>query len=95
MRNAPHTRQQASTPGPAVVAVCDSATLRIQRACAGPDSTGACPEVAVGEIVPCAGCLLYGTVFGESSPYRVGSQMTLCPVLLASMVGAEESPVAV
>lgn len=75
-----------------IVAVCDSTTLRVNRVCTGPDSTGACPQVAIGEVVPCAGCLLYSSVFGESSSYRVGSQMTLCPVLLAAMVHAEELP---
>ncbi len=87
----PHTTHPRKSAKPAVVAVCDSATLRIERICSGPDSSGACPEVEVGEIIPCAGCLLYGRAFGESSPYRVGSQMTLCPVLLASLVSAEES----
>jgi hypothetical protein len=51
--------------------------------CRGPDSDGSCPRVGVGEVVPCAGCILQPASAGERRPYLVSRQATLCPVTLA------------
>ena len=49
--------------------------------CTGPTSTGACARVGIGEKVACAGGVL--TCLDEpSDPYRVPSQLTLCPITL-------------
>jgi len=51
--------------------------------CAGPRPDGACPRVAVGAVLPCAGCLLVPAGAELSAAYPVAGQMTLCPVTLA------------
>lgn len=51
--------------------------------CAGPDAHGLCPQVALGEVVPCAGCTLAAGGHGSWLPYAVAHGETTCPVTLA------------
>jgi hypothetical protein len=51
--------------------------------CIGPDADGRCPRVEVGEVLPCAGCLLLPRGAALSAGYPVDVHMTLCPVTLA------------
>lgn len=51
--------------------------------CAGPKADGSCPRVAVGEVLPCAGCILEPRGADLDEGYPVTAHMTMCPVTLA------------
>jgi hypothetical protein len=51
--------------------------------CGGPSADGACPRVAIGETIPCAGYELALSGARDARPYEVSQRMTLCPVTLA------------
>lgn len=61
----------------------DPATGAEVSRCVGPRPDGSCPRVAVGAVLPCAGCLLVPAGAAFSAAYPVAQQMTLCPVTLA------------
>ena len=67
----------------------DRETHRVIARCSGPDERGACPRVAPGEVLPCAGCELLATDAPHGVPYPVGLTMTLCPVTLAQVLGTD------
>lgn len=56
--------------------------------CAGPDSRGMCPLVALGEVVPCAGLSLTADGHGSWLPYAVPGGETTCPVTMALALAA-------
>lgn len=64
----------------------DPVTGDVVSRCNGPRADGACPRVAVGEVLPCAGCILAPANAGSAAGYPVSTQMTLCPVTLALAV---------
>lgn len=59
----------------------DPTTHAVAWNCQGPDERGACPRVAIGEMVPCIGLWL-ANPDALSNPYTVPKGMTLCPVTL-------------
>lgn len=65
--------------------ILEGATGRETDRCTGPAADGSCPRVAIGDILPCAGCVLALAVDGgEAVPYPVSRQATLCPVTVAA-----------
>ena len=61
----------------------DPATGAEVARCIGPRPDGACPRVGIGDVLPCAGCLLAPAGADLAAAYPVAAQMTLCPVTLA------------
>lgn len=61
----------------------DLVTHRIAGGCAGPSADGACPRVAIGGIIPCAGYALIPSGAPDASPYTVSPHMSLCPQTVA------------
>ena len=68
--------------------ILEGGTGRETDRCTGPAADGSCPRVAIGDILPCAGCVLAPAVIGpEALPYEVSRRATLCPVTLAAAMG--------
>jgi hypothetical protein len=65
------------------ILILDLATHRIAGACSGPSADGACPRVAVGGVIPCAGYAIVPAGARDAWPYTVSPQMTLCPRTVA------------
>ena len=61
----------------------DLVTHRIAGGCGGPSADGACPRVAIGGIIPCAGYAIVPVGARDARPYTVSPQMTLCPRTVA------------
>ena len=65
--------------------IVDAATGEDIGRCTGPAADGSCPRVAVGNILPCSGCVLVPLHAAEAAiPYAVSGQATLCPVTVAA-----------
>jgi hypothetical protein len=71
--------------GPDILIV-DRANHQPVVACSGPDASGACPLVAQGTPVPCAGMDVVPAAAPDSTPFFVSCQMTLCPRTLAEAI---------
>lgn len=56
--------------------------------CAGPDPRGACPRAHLGDVIPCAGCLLTPDGHGAWLPYAVPAGETMCPLTMALALAA-------
>jgi hypothetical protein len=65
------------------ILILDPATNHLVGGCGGPSLDGACPRVAVGGIIPCAGYAIVPAGAGSARPYTVSPQMTLCPRTVA------------
>lgn len=74
--------------------ILDEATGREVQRCAGPAADGSCPQVAIGDLLPCAGHALVpnGSSAG-AQPYAVSGQATLCPVTLAAALAVTSDAV--
>jgi hypothetical protein len=64
-------------------------THRVVGSCSGPSANGACPRVAIGEMIPCAGYELALSGARDTRPYEVSPRMTLCPVTVAEALAVE------
>ena len=61
--------------------------------CVGPAEDGSCPRVKIGDVIPCAGCVLRSAHSRIPTEYLVSTHATLCPVTLgAALVEPELSP---
>ena len=58
--------------------------------CHGPANDESCPSVRIGEVIPCAGCILSG--IGANRRYPVARTATLCPVTLARVLDVDFEP---
>ncbi len=58
-------------------------TGRLVGRCDGPAPRGACPRVAMGDVVPCAGDSLAPDGPGRRLPYAVAPGETMCPITSA------------
>lgn len=58
-------------------------THAVVGSCGGPSADGACPRVAIGEMIPCAGYELARSGAPGASLYEVSPHMTLCPLTVA------------
>ncbi|HEY8676174.1 MAG TPA: hypothetical protein VIO13_09450 [Candidatus Dormibacteraeota bacterium] len=65
------------------ILILDLVTDGVVGGCGGPSADGACPRVAIGGIIPCAGYALVPAGARDARPYTVSSQMTLCPRTVA------------
>jgi hypothetical protein len=65
------------------IVILDPVTHGVAGGCGGPSADGACPRVALGGIIPCAGYALVPAGARDSRPYTVSSHMTLCPRTVA------------
>ena len=65
------------------IVILDPVTHGVVGGCGGPSADGACPRVALGGIIPCAGYALVPAGARDSRPYIVSSHMTLCPRTVA------------
>jgi hypothetical protein len=65
------------------IVILDPVTHGVAGVCGGPSADGACPRVALGGIIPCAGYALVPAGARDSRPYTVSSHMTLCPRTVA------------
>lgn len=58
-------------------------TGQIDAHCDGPLRNGACPRVAMGDVVPCSKHLLVRVGDPSMEGYAVPAELTICPVVLA------------
>ena len=65
------------------IRILDLVSHRVVGNCAGPSADGACPRVAVGGVIPCAGFAIVPAEASEDHTYTVSRQMTLCPRTVA------------
>ena len=65
------------------ILMLDRVAHRMVGGCGGPSADGACPRVAVGGVIPCAGYAIVPAEAREARPYTVSPQMTLCPRTVA------------
>jgi len=65
------------------IVILDPVSRGVIGGCAGPSADGACPRVAIGGIIPCAGYALVPAGARDAQPYTVSSQMTMCPRTVA------------
>jgi hypothetical protein len=65
------------------IVILNPVTHGIVGRCGGPSVDGACPRVAVGGIIPCAGYALVPSGPRDARSYTVSPQMTLCPRTVA------------
>ena len=63
--------------------ILDLESHRVVGNCAGPSADGACPRVAVGGVIPCAGFAIIPAGASDDRAYTVSPQMTLCPRTVA------------
>ena len=64
-------------------------THGVVGSCVGPSPDGACPRVAIGEMVPCAGYELAPAGVRNGRPYEVSPRMTLCPLTVAEALAVQ------
>jgi hypothetical protein len=65
------------------IRILDLASHRLVGSCAGPSADGACPRVAVGGVIPCAGFAILPAGASADRTYTVSPHMTLCPRTVA------------
>ena len=63
-------------------------THGVVGSCRGPSADGACPRVAIGEMIPCAGYALALSGARDARPYEV-PRMTLCPLTVAQALAVQ------
>lgn len=64
-------------------------THSVVGSCSGPSANGACPQVAIGEVIPCAGYELALSGARDARPYEVSLRMTLCPLTVAEALAVQ------
>ena len=69
--------------------ILNPGTHGVIGSCVGPAADGACPRVAIGQMVPCAGYELAPAGVRHVRPYEVSPQMTLCPLTVAQALAVE------
>jgi hypothetical protein len=65
------------------IQILDPGSHRLVGSCTGPSADGACPRVAVGGVIPCAGFAIVPREASDDRAYTVSPQMTLCPRTVA------------
>jgi hypothetical protein len=71
------------------ILIFDPETDGVVSSCSGPCADGACPRVAIGEMVPCAGYGLALAGARDTRPYAVSPRMTLCPLTVAAALAVQ------
>ena len=89
--DASHSVQPRAAPADPIVRIFSPQTGR-ETTCSGPASDGACPRVARGHVLPCAGAILAAPDQLGGRPYQVGATMTICPLTLAASLGVLPQP---
>jgi hypothetical protein len=75
------------------IRILDLVSHRFVGSCAGPSSDGACPRVAVGGVILCAGFAILPEGASDDRTYTVSPQMTLCPRTVAEALAVpSDSP---
>jgi hypothetical protein len=71
------------------ILIFDRETHGVVSSCGGPSADGACPRVAIGDMVPCAGYGLAISGTRDTRPYEVSPRMTLCPLTVAEALAVQ------
>lgn len=69
--------------------ILNPGTHGVIASCVGPSADGACPRVAIGEMVPCAGYELAPAGARNVRLYEVSPRMTMCPLTVAQALAVE------
>ncbi|HVC41524.1 MAG TPA: hypothetical protein VND54_06070 [Candidatus Saccharimonadales bacterium] len=71
------------------ILILDPGTHNVVGSCSGPSANGACPRVAIGEMVPCASYELALSGARDARSYEVSPRMTLCPLTVAEALAVQ------